>query len=164
MSRFKRKRPRASTEPYSTKRQKVKQSEGAQGGEDFYAVKDIIDENETHYRIDWENNAATGESYSPTWEPKSFANDEAVADWGKKKIRTPSGRSVWSVCSSDSPSPQHKHINRGARQSTETWNRRGNFTVSSSGTVASSRGDYPIGWAMFLSVHDNASARVYRLR
>lgn len=38
---------------------------------ELFAIKDIVDEkfvgSKRFYKIDWENNSVTGESYQPTW-------------------------------------------------------------------------------------------------
>ncbi|KAI9847954.1 MAG: hypothetical protein M1837_001471 [Sclerophora amabilis] len=53
---------------------------------DFHRIKGIIGEDRTRYRIDWEDNTATGEATPPTWEPKANANEEAIADWEGTKV------------------------------------------------------------------------------
>ena len=50
-----------------------------------YDIKSIIDENETQYHIDWEDDDVTGEEFQPTWEPKEYANHLAVMDWRRRK-------------------------------------------------------------------------------
>ena len=40
--------------------------DGGAGG-DFYAIKDIIEESKNAYKVDWEDDPATGKKYSPTW-------------------------------------------------------------------------------------------------
>ncbi|KAK4544223.1 hypothetical protein LTR36_004433 [Oleoguttula mirabilis] len=50
-----------------------------------YKVKSILDEKDRQYLIDWEDDEQTGEHYEPTWEPKSHANKQAVADWQRQK-------------------------------------------------------------------------------
>ena len=37
------------------------------GAGGFFAIRDIIDEDKTRYKIDWEDNATTGKKYSPSW-------------------------------------------------------------------------------------------------
>ena len=34
---------------------------------EYWAIKDIIDENRTHYLVDWEDDQRTGEVFSPSW-------------------------------------------------------------------------------------------------
>ncbi|KAK1760813.1 citron Rho-interacting kinase [Echria macrotheca] len=58
----------------------------------FYAIRDIVAEErrkgKLYYKIDWEDDPRTGESYEPTWEPAENATREAVADWERfKKTR-----------------------------------------------------------------------------
>ncbi|MCJ1380751.1 hypothetical protein MMC17_003860 [Xylographa soralifera] len=73
---------------------------GSQGK--LYKVRDIINEKGSKYLIDWEDDPETREKYQPTWEPKSYANAEAVAAWKRKqrKIRrSKSDRSTPSTAS-----------------------------------------------------------------
>ena len=51
----------------------------------YYKVKNIIGERKRTYLIDWEDDQVTGEQFKPTWEPKAFANEEAIADWERFK-------------------------------------------------------------------------------
>ena len=60
-----------------------------------YKARRILDERKGQYRIDWENDEDTGEAYEPTWEPKSFANAELVADW---KQRQAEKKSKFGLC------------------------------------------------------------------
>ena len=39
----------------------------ASAEEEYFAIKDIIDENRTHYLVDWEDDQKTGEIFSPSW-------------------------------------------------------------------------------------------------
>ncbi|KAK5119879.1 hypothetical protein LTR85_007205 [Meristemomyces frigidus] len=50
-----------------------------------YKIKNILDEKDRQYLIDWEDDEVTGEHYEPSWEPKANANKEAVADWERQK-------------------------------------------------------------------------------
>lgn len=53
----------------------------------LYDLRDILDESETHYLIDWEDDKVTGETYKPTWEPKSFVEQDAIVVWEAKKAQ-----------------------------------------------------------------------------
>lgn len=53
----------------------------------LYDLRDILDESETHYLIDWEDDKVTGETYTPTWEPKSFVEQDAIVLWEEKKAQ-----------------------------------------------------------------------------
>ncbi|KFZ00112.1 hypothetical protein V498_00295 [Pseudogymnoascus sp. VKM F-4517 (FW-2822)] len=53
----------------------------------LYDLRDILDESETHYLIDWEDDKVTGETYEPTWEPKSFVEQDAIVIWEAKKAQ-----------------------------------------------------------------------------
>ncbi|KFX92762.1 hypothetical protein O988_07140 [Pseudogymnoascus sp. VKM F-3808] len=53
----------------------------------LYDLRDILDESETHYLIDWADDKITGETYEPTWEPKSFVEQDAIVAWEEKKAR-----------------------------------------------------------------------------
>nr|OQO28916.1 hypothetical protein B0A51_03936 [Rachicladosporium sp. CCFEE 5018] len=68
-----------------SKRRKTTQAHGKIDPDKLYAAKDIIDENKTHYLVDWENDSDTGETYEPTWEPHANLTTQAVADWEAKK-------------------------------------------------------------------------------
>ena len=48
-------------------------------------MKQIIDERNNKYLIEWEDDEETGQSYENTWEPKRNANKLAVADWEERK-------------------------------------------------------------------------------
>ncbi|MCJ1398950.1 hypothetical protein MMC11_002151 [Xylographa trunciseda] len=56
---------------------------GSQGR--LYKVRDIINEKGAKYLIDWEDDPETGEKYQPTWEPKRYANAEAISAWKQKQ-------------------------------------------------------------------------------
>lgn len=44
-------------------------------------------ENETHYLIDWEPDEVTRQEFPRSWESKSNANAEAIADWERQKLK-----------------------------------------------------------------------------
>lgn len=52
-----------------------------------YLLKSILDENKTHYLVDWEDDPVTGEIFDPTWEPHEFANKNAIRDWEAQKAK-----------------------------------------------------------------------------
>ncbi|KAK6438380.1 hypothetical protein LTR95_005418 [Oleoguttula sp. CCFEE 5521] len=81
-----RKRKGTATNPNkpATKRRKT-HAHGKIDPEKFYSAKDIIDEDKTHYLVDWENDSDTGEIYEPTWEPHANLTAKAIADWEAKK-------------------------------------------------------------------------------
>ncbi|MCJ1434337.1 hypothetical protein MMC27_003704 [Xylographa pallens] len=74
---------------------------GSQGK--LYKVRDIINEKGSKYLIDWEDDPETGEKYQPTWEPKSYANAEAVAAWKQKRRKRKQSKSNRSTRSTASP-------------------------------------------------------------
>ncbi|KFY44368.1 hypothetical protein V494_01509 [Pseudogymnoascus sp. VKM F-4513 (FW-928)] len=53
----------------------------------LFDLRDILEESETHYLIDWADDKITGETYDPTWEPKSFVEQDAIVAWEEKKAR-----------------------------------------------------------------------------
>ncbi|KAK3374020.1 hypothetical protein B0T24DRAFT_657686 [Lasiosphaeria ovina] len=59
--------------------------------EKLYAIRGIIEEKYKRrkllYRIDWEDDPDTGETFEPTWEPAENATPVAVADWEEEKRR-----------------------------------------------------------------------------
>lgn len=59
----------------------------------LYDLRDILDESETHYLIDWEDDKVTGETYKPTWEPKSFVERDAIVAWEEKKAQVEAEKS-----------------------------------------------------------------------
>lgn len=56
-----------------------------------YKVRDIIGETKTKYHVDWAPDEVTGETYEPTWEPKSYVNQLAIDAWLKKKAKKKAG-------------------------------------------------------------------------
>lgn len=52
--------------------------------DDVFAIKDIIDEKfihgKRHYRIDWQDDPNTGESFSPTWVCQLFPSQIQALD------------------------------------------------------------------------------------
>ena len=72
--------------------------------EDEWLAKGILDENETQYLIEWEGvDPATGQSWTPDWQPKENASEALVVTWeslkrenrstvrSKKRFRRPAG-------------------------------------------------------------------------
>ncbi|OBT76860.1 hypothetical protein VF21_04712 [Pseudogymnoascus sp. 05NY08] len=57
----------------------------------LFDLRDILDESETHYLIDWADDKVTGETYDPTWEPKSFVEQDAIVAWEEKKAQVEAG-------------------------------------------------------------------------
>ncbi|KAK5709948.1 hypothetical protein LTR17_019336 [Elasticomyces elasticus] len=57
--------------------------------EKLYIIRNIIDERRGEYRIDWEDDPKTGESFEPTWEPKGNVTEDAVKEWNEQKTRRP---------------------------------------------------------------------------
>ena len=58
--------------PTKPKRPKPAASRPATPGEEFYAIRDILDERRIddgilQYHVDWADNPTTGERYDPTW-------------------------------------------------------------------------------------------------
>jgi hypothetical protein len=66
-----------------------------------YKVKSIVGEDESHYKIKWEDDEGTGESYKDSWEPKINANQEAIDDWERQKAEKAS-KQLCVLCSLDS--------------------------------------------------------------
>ncbi|KAF2742189.1 hypothetical protein M011DRAFT_481892 [Sporormia fimetaria CBS 119925] len=50
-----------------------------------WEVRGILAETEDKYLIDWADDEETGESYSPTWEPKRNANKACIIQWENKR-------------------------------------------------------------------------------
>nr|POE87255.1 hypothetical protein CFP56_29844 [Quercus suber] len=87
-----------------------------------YRIRSILRETKTQYLIDWEDDELTGEIYAQTWEPRENANQQAVDDWERQKVKTkkttsavrsttpvrPRGR-IRRVIDSSPPSTQHRH-------------------------------------------------------
>ncbi|KAF2497214.1 hypothetical protein BU16DRAFT_526234 [Lophium mytilinum] len=67
-------------------------SSSADSQEDLCPARAILQENKRKYLIAWENNPVTGEEYDPTWEPKSNANEELVAEWKQVKAEKQASR------------------------------------------------------------------------
>ncbi|KAI9766257.1 MAG: hypothetical protein M1840_006671 [Geoglossum simile] len=84
-------KPEASPNP----RRKAKQAADADADK-LWTVRTIQAEKGNKYLIDWEDDPVTGESYAPTWEPKAYANQEAIDDWeGQKRLKaTPTAMST----------------------------------------------------------------------
>lgn len=57
----------------------------------LFDLRDILEESETHYLIDWADDKVTGETYDPTWEPKSFVEQDAIVAWEEKKAQVEAG-------------------------------------------------------------------------
>ncbi|ELR02570.1 hypothetical protein VC83_08950 [Pseudogymnoascus destructans] len=57
----------------------------------LFDLRDILDESETHYLIDWADDKVTGETYEPTWEPKSFVEQDAIVAWEETKAQVETG-------------------------------------------------------------------------
>ncbi|KFZ13650.1 hypothetical protein V501_03603, partial [Pseudogymnoascus sp. VKM F-4519 (FW-2642)] len=71
----------------------------------LFDLRDILDESETHYLIDWADDKVTGETYDPTWEPKSFVEQDAIVAWEEKKAQVEAGNN-----------PAQKRQGQGAAQ------------------------------------------------
>lgn len=57
-----------------------------QEDEEYFAAKNILDERAGKYLIEWEGtDPQTGESYEPTWEPKSNATQALISEWKARK-------------------------------------------------------------------------------
>jgi hypothetical protein len=52
-----------------------------------FAVRGIIDEDDTRFLIDWEDNETTGEKYEPSWEPKENVGAGAIEAWEETKAQ-----------------------------------------------------------------------------
>ncbi|MCJ1286065.1 hypothetical protein MMC26_005407 [Xylographa opegraphella] len=96
---------------------------GSQGK--LYKVRDIINEKGRKYLIDWEDDPETGEKYQPTWEPKSYANAEAVAAWKQQQRRkkqskrnrsTPSTASRATTVDTKATTESRPHVTRSRRR------------------------------------------------
>lgn len=88
------KRKRGSNVNGNSKRKKIRKSSpppsSSQSSQSIWAVKNIIAESDGKYLIDWED--AGGKSFEPTWEPKKYANEEAVRDWESEKAKQAQAR------------------------------------------------------------------------
>ena len=58
-----------------------------------YNLRSIVDEDETRYHIEWEDDEVTGRAYENTWEPKHCANQAAIDDWERQKAEKASKQS-----------------------------------------------------------------------
>lgn len=89
-----RKRKRNSAQSYTDKPSKKKkklsaetesvpaaQTQSEWDSQREFKARGILAESKTRYKIDWEDDPVTGESFAPTWEPKRNANEELVRDW-----------------------------------------------------------------------------------
>lgn len=135
-----------STKHPSVKRQKVHHhhhhhQEDADSKQ-FYAVRDIIDENETKYLIDWEDDPVTAERYEPTWEPKINATRKAIEDW--EKIKRSRARSAFLIGTVFDGGLDHNHPTAwSAHVVPRKRSRRANLTITSSDTSTTSGGIQP---------------------
>lgn len=63
--------------------------------EAYYQVRTVLKERivrkKVEYLIDWEDNERTGETYTPTWEPKENLTERALADWEAEKLAKQAG-------------------------------------------------------------------------
>ncbi|KAH7388979.1 hypothetical protein BKA64DRAFT_711087 [Cadophora sp. MPI-SDFR-AT-0126] len=80
--------PRSSQKKGTASKHKKKRKEKtqeAEGADDFYAIKRIVDQEERDgeawYLVDWEDHEITGESYPPSWARVTLL---AVAEWQNK--------------------------------------------------------------------------------
>lgn len=48
--------------------------------EQFYTVRNILEEKKNRYLVDWED-GSDGQEYEPTWEPKENVNEVAIREW-----------------------------------------------------------------------------------
>ncbi|KAI6869570.1 hypothetical protein KC334_g19193, partial [Hortaea werneckii] len=77
-----------------------------------YKINTILAENERQYLIDWADDEETGEHYEPTWEPKRFANREAVNDWKQQKAQKAAQSKQQGTQPSSSSTPIKKRVGR----------------------------------------------------
>ncbi|KAI7358067.1 hypothetical protein KC320_g1347 [Hortaea werneckii] len=77
-----------------------------------YKINTILAENERQYLIDWADDEETGEHYEPTWEPKRFANREAVNDWKQQKAQKAAQSKQQATQPASSSTPIKKRVGR----------------------------------------------------
>ncbi|KAI7183429.1 hypothetical protein KC324_g7973 [Hortaea werneckii] len=77
-----------------------------------YKINTILAENERQYLIDWADDEETGEHYEPTWEPKGFANREAVNDWKQQKAQKAAKFKQQETQPASSSTPIKKRVGR----------------------------------------------------
>ncbi|KAI9807202.1 MAG: hypothetical protein M1825_005920 [Sarcosagium campestre] len=77
--------------PKRVKKSKVSPTSPIPAG--FWIVRDILEEDQDSYLIDWATDSE-GRSYSPTWEAKGNVTEGAVADWERRKFQRPRERKV----------------------------------------------------------------------
>ncbi|RMY05289.1 hypothetical protein D0868_06489 [Hortaea werneckii] len=77
-----------------------------------YKINTILAENERQYLIDWADDEETGEHYEPTWEPKRFANREAINDWKQQKAQKAAQSKQQGTQPSSSSTPIKKRVGR----------------------------------------------------
>ncbi|KAI7476893.1 hypothetical protein KC351_g9198 [Hortaea werneckii] len=77
-----------------------------------YKINTILAENERQYLIDWADDEETGEHYEPTWEPKRFANREAVNDWKQQKAEKAAQSKQQATQPASSSTPIKKRVGR----------------------------------------------------
>ncbi|WPH03774.1 Hypothetical protein R9X50_00665700 [Acrodontium crateriforme] len=86
----KRKRSTTASSALSKKRAKVAQlpyslPPDESEEDDYYSIKEIVDERGNKYLISWEDNKETGEKYPDSWEPKQNVTKAAIDEWNEKK-------------------------------------------------------------------------------
>ncbi|KAH8805943.1 hypothetical protein F5884DRAFT_801173 [Xylogone sp. PMI_703] len=78
------------SQPSRFKKSKEKKKR-ASSATQYFKVRDVLEERvrngQLQYCIDWEDNPETGESYTPTWEPRHHLTEQALLDWEEKKRR-----------------------------------------------------------------------------
>jgi hypothetical protein len=62
---------------------------------EYYSIRTVLAERVvrrgTECLVDWEDDARTGEKFTPTWEPKENLTDVALADWEALKLAKQAG-------------------------------------------------------------------------
>jgi hypothetical protein len=68
---------------------------------EYYSIRTVLAERVvrkgTECLVDWEDDARTGEKFTPTWEPKENLTDAALADWEASKLAQQAGVSKFSA-------------------------------------------------------------------
>lgn len=116
-TRPKRKQPDEET-PNFRARKKYKETETSSPNPEaddgsFFSAEEILQERPKKYLISWKGlDPATGDSWQPTWEPKSYANKVLVSDWLERKEKKRRGGRLTTAGPSTTTSA------RGKRRST----------------------------------------------
>ncbi|KAI9722949.1 MAG: hypothetical protein M1812_001398 [Candelaria pacifica] len=117
------------------------QNDSLSADEFSWALRDIIDENRTYYKIDWEGiDPETGRRYEPSWEPKGNANRDAIEDWEEKKREKAAHNAAEGRLRRSRPSKGSTRSTRGTPVKPSRQSRRANLVINDSSTATSNPG------------------------